>query len=636
MLRSRIVRFFFLAVFILVALVAAGIIALPFLVSTDAIRLRLAHELSTWTGHNVQLNGVPQLSLFPSPHASLPGVALSASSAARPPLMQAEKIEVDLSLYDVLQGKVRFSQTRIINPRFIMDEPVKTVAGFFTTLAGSDGSLGIAIRQAQQQIAQSPGKSDMSQINAQPFGHIQVEGGSLVYPVNEAGKTDEISNINAEIDWPDFSREASFKASGQWHGALASLTLDTDEALLLMSGGRSKLRLSFNSNRGGITFTGTARLTQDFLLDGKINARSPGVDTTLHWLFQTDDYKSGITAPVVWESSIAAQSGHIEMNDIVFSFGRNNARGALETTLQQEHFVTTGSLAFDTLDLGQILPALLAENQPPSDIFLSKRFGLDLRLSATQANWDKTVHISNLAASIQRRDYTLIIDIGNAQLFEGLAQGVIQLRHEDKSGLELESRLSASNISLQALPWHLSLTGRGALTLDLKSTLSGQDTDTQEGYQRLWPGRPWHTDGKASFSVTKGSVSGFDMPAFLQKLGTQAPFSLQATKDTSFQFDKAEGKAAINRNDIITLEATDIRFGGRNLTLQGKVNWDSKTMELTGILPPASQPVPPPCTDEEADCPAPEDVSDTKFRLEGDWQNPLVTPQSRTEPQEAP
>jgi len=634
MLRSRIVRFVFLTVFILVTFVVAGITALPFLVSTDAIRLRLAHELSTWTGHNVQLNGVPQLSLFPSPHAALPGVTLSDSSTSRQPLMQAEKIEVDLSLVDVLQGKVRFSQTRIINPRFVMDEPVKTVAGFFTTLSGSEGSLGIAIRQAQQQIAQTSGKPDMSQIDAQPFGRIQVEGGSLVYPVNETGRTDEIRNINAEIDWPDFAQQATFKASGQWHGALTSLTLDTDEALLLLSGERSRLRLSFNSNRGGITFTGTARLTQDFLLDGKINARSPGVDTTLHWLSPMDNDKSGITAPLVWESKIAAQAGHIEMNDIVFSFGKNNARGALETTLQQEHSVTTGSLAFDTLDLGQILPALIAGHQTPSGIFFSQPFGLDLRLSATQANWDRSINIRNLATSIQRRDNILTIDIGNAQLFDGLAQGAIQLRHGNKPGLELESRLSASNISLQALPWHLPLTGRGALTLDLKSTFSGQDINTQAGYRLLSPDRPWHADGTASFSVAKGSVRSFDMKSFLQKIDTQEPFSLQAAKEASFQFDKAEGKATINRNDMITLETLDIRFGDRNLTLQGQVDRDNETMDLTGILQPPTQPAPSLCTDEKTGCPAPEKLPTTKFRLQGGWQNPLVTPQGRAEIQE--
>lgn len=104
-MRIRIIKFLSGIFIIIIFLFGVGILVLPYLVSTDVIRVRLAQELSTWTGYNVQLRDPPRLNLFPYPRALLSGVTLTSKMDDVAPLMEAESIEVDLSVVDLLWGR---------------------------------------------------------------------------------------------------------------------------------------------------------------------------------------------------------------------------------------------------------------------------------------------------------------------------------------------------------------------------------------------------------------------------------------------------------------------------------------------------------------------------------------------------
>ncbi|MBB5073472.1 uncharacterized protein involved in outer membrane biogenesis [Bartonella callosciuri] len=61
--------------------------------STDAIRICLAQDLSAWTSYNVQLHDPPRLNLFPYPKAYLSGITFTSKENNIVPLMKAESIE---------------------------------------------------------------------------------------------------------------------------------------------------------------------------------------------------------------------------------------------------------------------------------------------------------------------------------------------------------------------------------------------------------------------------------------------------------------------------------------------------------------------------------------------------------------
>ncbi|RCL03148.1 MAG: AsmA protein [Candidatus Tokpelaia sp. JSC189] len=617
---SRVRKMKFAALFLAVlSIIIASVIAiLPFLVSTDAIRIRLAHDLSTWTGYNVQLHGPPHISIFPSLKVSLPGVTLTDSTDNSAALMDAEHIEVDLSLYNAILGKIRFSETRIINPRFIVDGPIKTVAGLFTSLSNSEGILGIAIREAEKLIKKNPKKPDSSQLLDQPFGRILVEGGTLVYRPSQEGKKEEISDINALIDWPQSTRSIALKASGRWHEALTNLTIKADEALLLMGGGTSPVRISINSNRGGLTFTGIACFAHKFLLDGRIASRSPGWDQSMAWIGGTNFFGAHIKTAVVWESFLKAQPDHIELNNIIFTLGSDNARGALEIAFQNNMPITTGSLAFETLDLNQFAPVFFPNKNTSADLSFLERFGLDMRLSTSSATL-QNINISDLAASIQIRNGRLVFDIGNAQIFGGIARANAQLQRNKQSAsiLEMESRLSASNINIEQL--QKALGKKLVLNTDVNLTISMRSIFPQ------WSSFLKNAYGNLAFDLGSGRLEDFSIRTFIERVNTGETFKLELTDNTSSSFEKVDSKAVIE-NGQIKFDFITLYFGQQSIDIYGKIDSLKNNLKLTGIidLPRTVGGI---CTSIQCINKSLSPVQ--QFSIHGPWLKPVISPAAR-------
>ncbi len=177
-----------------------GIFVLPYLVSTNTIRIRLAQDLSAWTGYNVQLRDPLRLNLFPYPKAYLSGVTLTSKMNNAVPLMKAESIEVSLSFMDLFWGHVSFLETRIVHPQFVMEKPVKIVADFFNKFSRLKGALGLAIRNAREIIKRNPDQLDIECFLKQSFGRIEIKNGILVYHDGISGMPEKITGLNATLD----------------------------------------------------------------------------------------------------------------------------------------------------------------------------------------------------------------------------------------------------------------------------------------------------------------------------------------------------------------------------------------------------------------------------------------------------
>ncbi|KAA6404561.1 AsmA family protein [Candidatus Tokpelaia sp.] len=649
---------------------AIFIALLPFLVSTDAIRLRLAHDLSSMTGYNVQLREPPQITVFPSFQASLPHVVLTDNSQANAPLMNAEKIIVHMSLLDALRRRARFSETRLVRPHFTLTEPVRT-ASLFAAFARSEGNFGSKLRETQNRLSETAqaGRDNSAQLPLllQPFGRIIIEDGLLTYPAAAAedrhagGRAKkkkkqpplyhEIRNIEAEIDWPRHSRAADLTAAGLWHGTATNLAVRADNALLLMSGGQSPLRISFNSAKGGITFTGTAQAGQNFGARGSLAARSPGMDQTLAWLGLRLPFGTNMTTPFIWESELKADVNRTALSDIVLTIGSdssgNSGRGALEIGYQNSRPQISGSLAFENLTVSLPAPALFAAapapdaaGRQPVDMPVFDLFGLDLRISADRAVFN-TVPVNHAAASIQMQQSGLIFDIGTMQIFDGTAQSSLRLKSDKDRLTGLEARFSTTNTNLSRLqqaaglfgfnpPPALQLRGKANINLTMQAALPEKQAQLPQkqknraaaahkskkrepgrknrperqqtqpsvaapalSYYSIFARNIWpYAHGQFLINLNSGSMADFAMTAFIDRVKTGQPFALAeiygAGKPAAFKFDRLEGKFTINKGALKPLSGIII-FGSHRLELQGEADLSANRLYIEGVFDPARQ-----------------------------------------------
>ncbi|WP_297322064.1 AsmA family protein [uncultured Bartonella sp.] len=584
-MRRRAVKIVGLLALLLVIAGMAIFLLLPALVSTDAIRIRLAQDLSAWTGYNVQLREAPRLDLFPYPRASLSGVTLTPMNDESAPLMDATRIEVDLSFFDALLGHISFSQTRIINPHFVMEEPIKTVADFFDTISRSQGSFGSAVREAREIVNKNPDRPDTTRLLNQPFGRIIIENGELLYRKSLGGMAEKITALNAVLEWPESTRVASLRANARWHGEATDLRIDAMQALLLLSGGTSELRASVNSLRGGITFEGKGRLSQNYLFSGRLFARSPGWNQTMDWLGYHQVLGQGLKAPVVWESDFSAQPGHMQLDNIFFKLGNDSARGALAANYQDDIPIIAGSLAFDKLNLDTLVATFFPDEEKNEylDLSVLDRIGLDIRMSAPEAKLDN-IGLNNLAAAIQIRNGRGIFDLGNANVFGGAIQSNIQISRDNERAT-IEGRFSGSSLDVQSIVRSF----RHPCFVDAKTgfilTMHAPFSRWSEVVSRM--------AGKLTLNMSSGRLNGYDING-MRKILSESPqtdiaqFDIAQSDTASTDFDRWDIDAKITDENLI-INKSAMYMGNWLLLTQGKAdleteNTDNKNTDNKGYL----------------------------------------------------
>lgn len=566
-LRSGIFKISFLVLLLILLSAAAFVIALPWFLSTDAIRIRLAQDLSTWTGYSVQLRQPPQISFFPRPKAVLAGVSLRSSSEHSALLMQADHVEFDLSLLAVLRGQVSISETRIIAPKFTLNEPVKNVNDALQTLAGSQGALGVAIRETQASIKEKPQNPDLKHLSGQPFGRIIVEDGIIDYSCAEGGARETISQVHATLDWLALGRKASLVISGMWHGEKTELRLDADQALLLFSHATSPIYFSLNSLRGGVTFNGQAKFDNRFFLDGQLSGRSPGWDQTLKWLGLDHSLSIGIKEPVVWESSLNAIPERIELNNVDFSLGADSARGALEINWLGDTPMITGSLAFQTLNLNTLLAAYFPDEKDDNALDLEglEYFNFDVRLSAPQAQF-ASLTFMNMAAAVQIRNGRAILDLGNVNAFGGMLQSNVQV-FNDKGTARVEARIAGSGVEsadiLKALHYPPVFAAKSNFTLTLQAPFT------------RWSKLASHMQGSFSLESTNGRFAGYDFSAFETRFMQENPVILPKKEDHFSAFNRLVAKGTVSDASAFIKDGLMIK-DDQKLTFSGLVPLEGK------------------------------------------------------------
>ncbi|ATP12010.1 hypothetical protein BHOIPH791_01630 [Bartonella henselae] len=559
-MRARIIKFLSGIFITIVVLFEVGILILPYLVSTDTIRIRLAQDLSVWTGYNVELRDPPRLNIFPYPKAYLSGITLISKMNNAAPLMEAESIEVDLSLVDLLSGHISFSETRIVRPQFVMEKPVKTVADFFARFSRSRGALGLAIRNAREILKHNPDKPDTKRLLKQPFGRIVIENGILVYHDSISGIAEKITGLNAVLDWPESTQEARFHADARWRGELTKLSINADQALLLLAGGKSQVKASLNSVRGGITFIGQARFSEYYVFDGKVSMRSPGWNQTLAWIGDNQFWGHQLKEPIVWESRFVAQPMHIQMDNVAFTMGTANARGALEVDFQDYVPIIIGSLAFDNLDFDLLRSVFSSVKEKNQFLDMADRIGVDVRLSAPQAKVGNVV-LTDLAAAIQIKNGHGIFDLGHANVFGGALQSNIQITSVGQK-MQLEGRVSGTSIDTKVAAEVLGIRPFAQSKTNFIMTVKTLASSWSEIFAKM--------QGELTLNMFSGRLLGYDLNDLPTRLFKKEQFLLVNHDSLSTIFNRWDIQTRFSDGTITVIESL-MHTADWSLSIQGAI-----------------------------------------------------------------
>lgn len=212
------------------------------------------------------------------------------------------------------------------------------------------------------------------------------------------------------------------------------------------------------------------------------------------------------------------------------------------------------------------------------------------------------MHLTDVAAGVMIDGRRVSLDIGDSTYANGRLSGRAVL---SEKGLEQGGKLQASlkNADFAAVLDRFGLkgplpTGRGVLSIDLAT------------------GRPlWETGitdvfGRLDYSLTDGSLAGFDVRAFTDLVRKGEFFSLSQASDGTLDFRTADIEASFG-GGTARLDRAAFTGPAGTISVTGVVPYRSGSLALAGTL--AS-----PADDDEP----------LQFFIGGSWPNAVISPLS--------
>ncbi|WEX08814.1 AsmA-like C-terminal region-containing protein [Chelativorans sp. AA-79] len=584
------------AIVVLVALVVA---VLPLVASTQIVRDSIAYQMSAWSGYHVRLDDSPEIRVWPLQAVLNDVTLLDSGGADAQAVLDAERIEVDLSALAALRGDIVFTRMRLIRPVLRMRQE----AGRLQPIAPQDwGKVPRSVEVAKHAVAAEPRNPDSTFLPSDPFGKVEFVEGRIVAG-DEASQTDIVTSLSGTLDWPALNRQASLAATGIWRGESASIQASVAEPLFLFGGGSAALTFALEAAPASLSFEGVASLSGNGFLDGHVELSAPSLSRLAEWTHSRSPIANRI-GPLAITARLVGDRNRLKFEDATLKFDTSTGQGLLDVNFEGGRPMIAGTLAFDTLNLRALvntfspLPTTSGgQNAPKAD----SEFDFDLRFSAASATYDKVV-LTDVAAAAMMRAGLSSFDISDATAFGGMLQ--LGLRR-DRTGADdaVEISMIGEDIALGELADSfdyrtLMPQAKGSFSLMLKGKGKDMDAVLQSA------------DGSLSATIGKGSVPGLSIDGFVEHSAEGDFFPVSALGEGSLPIDDIQLKAVAAKG-VVQLDALEAHSGPYTVGLDGFVPLAGRGLALYGTL----------SASEGAD---PRFKSPIPFFVGGSWNAPFI------------
>ena len=557
--------------------------AIPFVASTQIVRNRISHELSEWSGYRVVLRGAPRIQVWPAFEAHLQDVAfLEWGATDAPPILQADRIEIDLSAIAALRGDIAFSDISVLRPVLrVRSSP----DGMMLPAAPGGSRMVRAIDTARALVDANPAQPDVSLMPSDTFGTIEFADGRVLL-VEVEGEREIISSITGRAAWPALNRSGTLVANAVWRGEPLTVDISAQQPLALFAGGNSRITASLTSAPLTGSFEGLATLSKSGFVDGTVKLTSPSLRRALEWS-KTDIQPGAAVGSASISGRLIGDSLRMKIEDAQLAFGGHPGNGLLEFSLANGIPAVSGTLAFQSFDAYSFISAF---TRLPSAVV-------------------GPLTMTDVAATAQVKDGLAAFDISDATVFGGTLQTGFRVdTRSDHNGTEL--RMLASDINMQgaagAMGSKLPMPkGKGTLSIALKGPKSRWDQLAQT------------LSGTISLKFGPGSLQGLDLAAFVARAEKGGFFALNEVPTGVIPFESAEFRAAVSEG-MARLELAKATLPEKTVSFTGIIPYVGHGLALSGLI-----------SSRESAAPKQAPAS---FFVGGSWDAPFVSPIMRTMP----
>ncbi len=335
-----------IALGILLTPLLAGLLVAPQLVDLDRFKGPLAAALSQRTGRSVDLAGPIGLSLLPSPTVTARSVRLgNPPGAAVPDMVRLRALEVKLSLWPLLTGRVDVSSARLVEPEIDLER-----------LPGGQGNWRFHPpgRNAAGSTGSPPAVSAATPLEAPGFGQLVIQNAAINYRQGDA--VERLEHINASISIEPGSGQISASGDLVARGAAFSFewrsgALDADELpLQLTVTSKPSARLQIDARLTGAV--------DDRRISGKLKLAAEDAQSVVGTLARLG-LPAPLAQPVALSADVDGSMQRLALDHLTFALGPARGQGKLRleagTPLDLDLTFTVNRLDLDRWPAGRKL-----------------------------------------------------------------------------------------------------------------------------------------------------------------------------------------------------------------------------------------------------------------------------------------
>ena len=513
----------FALITLIVVLMVSALFALPFVASNQSVKQQLDARIQEFTSSKITYQGEPILSFSPYLTVELNKVVMHGEKQSEQDadLMRIEKLQFGLKILPLLIGKTRFTNFKLIRPRFNLLMHKNGVANWAIMDKGN-GTIQKPVMAGLGELEEDD--SALSQ-NQSPFGQIklgqfEIFDGIIESTIAGLGSAFRITNMHANVDWPTISSRWNISGKGIWRGEAFEFSNRAENPIALFTSGKSELAVTLNSPAMVASFDGQATMLSDIQLQGKTSIATPSLPRLFELLLDDGATNTAPFSSFLIEGNMSANAHEISFEDANIELDKNIATGNLLLHWNRDkNSKVSGTLALPNLDIAPLLD--IVTNKKPKDAQKGQElvklnpFDFDIRFSAQNYLFENN-NFGALAATFKYSKKEWMFDIGEAEFYDGVIVASIASKSDAVvSEIEMKGIMRDVSLGEMASQWYggeIVTTGNADINFNLTAPDAGEISDF-----RVF-------SGKMNVTLTDGQIEGVDLVKAIPALITNNGF----------------------------------------------------------------------------------------------------------------
>ncbi|WP_419571949.1 AsmA family protein [Rheinheimera sp.] len=563
----------------LVLLIGALVLLLPQFLSSEKIWAEVSSQVEQQTGRRIQVEGTPELSLFPALGLQLKGLKFANQPGSKvSQMLTAEQLTLRLAWSSLWSGTVRIDEFVLEKPELYLEKNSKGQANW-QLLAGDKQPAAAAAGSAPSSAAALP---DLQ------LGDIRIVDGKLSYQDAQTGSAQQLDNLQLSIEIASLKSPLRLQGEADYRGKTQKLDLSVDHLAALLAKEPISLQLELDNDLLALKLDANYQTN----LQGKLELEAGSLRELLAWFDVQTQASPEVMNKLELKSTVLLTDNDLQLTGLSMALDQLKLTGEQRVQFLQPVKVS-GQLALNTLDLNPYLGLHPQQESTAAAAATQDWDQTPLDLSAlTHLNLDQQLKLAGLVfqqIKLGPSEMKLVLNNGKARFdlakldaYQGKGSAWLELNAASKP-YQMASQFNLTGVAAQPLLTDAAgfdkLLGTGQVSGQLASSGLHQKALVEA------------LNGTVSFRFADGAIRGANIAAIVRSAGQALQGNLQAVNlDKDFseseKTDFSELSASMQFAAGIG-QSSDLHLASPLLRLTGNGSLDLPKRQVDYLLSPS-------------------------------------------------